>query len=45
VGSDWAKSDYYAQMGFTQLWLDARNIDIIYAHRVGDWASSAMRDA
>jgi glycerol-3-phosphate cytidylyltransferase len=30
VGSDWAKKDYYAQMGFTQKWLDDRNITLIY---------------
>ena len=30
VGSDWAKKDYYKQMGFTQKWLDERNITLIY---------------
>lgn len=30
IGSDWASKDYYAQMGFTQSWLDARNITLIY---------------
>lgn len=30
VGSDWAKKDYYAQMSFTQDWLDERNILLIY---------------
>jgi glycerol-3-phosphate cytidylyltransferase len=30
IGSDWANKDYYAQMGFTQDWLDARNIVLIY---------------
>lgn len=30
VGSDWATKDYYKQMGFTQDWLDAQNIVLIY---------------
>ena len=30
IGSDWAKKDYYLQMGFTQEWLDQKNIGLIY---------------
>lgn len=30
VGSDWAKKDYYAQMGFDQNFLDARGILLVY---------------
>lgn len=30
VGSDWAKKDYYAQMQFTQEWLDERDITLLY---------------
>ena len=30
IGSDWAKKDYYAQMGFTQDWLDERSIGLVY---------------
>lgn len=30
IGSDWARRDYYAQMGFTQDWLDQRGIGLIY---------------
>ena len=30
IGSDWAKKDYYAQMGFTQKWLDDKGITLIY---------------
>ena len=30
VGSDWAKKDYYTQMGFTQKWLDSKGILLIY---------------
>lgn len=30
IGSDWARRDYYAQMQFTQDWLDAQDISLIY---------------
>ena len=30
VGSDWARRDYYAQMGFDQDWLDERGIGMCY---------------
>jgi cytidyltransferase-like protein len=30
VGSDWAKKDYYAQMQFTQEWLDINGITLVY---------------
>lgn len=30
IGSDWARRDYYAQMGFTQDWLDERGIGLCY---------------
>ena len=30
IGSDWARKDYYAQMGFDQDWLDSRGIGMIY---------------
>ena len=30
IGSDWARKDYYLQMGFTQDWLDQRGIGLIY---------------
>lgn len=30
IGSDWARKDYYTQMGFTQMWLDKHNISLIY---------------
>lgn len=30
IGSDWAKKDYYAQMGFTQQWLDDHGLILIY---------------
>jgi glycerol-3-phosphate cytidylyltransferase-like family protein len=30
IGSDWARRDYYAQMGFDQDWLDERGIAMCY---------------
>ena len=30
IGSDWARRDYHAQMGFNQDWLDERGISLIY---------------
>lgn len=30
IGSDWAKKDYYKQMGFDQDWLDQRDISLAY---------------
>lgn len=30
IGTDWARKDYYAQMGFDQDWLDERDISLIY---------------
>lgn len=31
IGTDWANRDYYAQMQFTQGWLDSRGIQLVYA--------------
>jgi glycerol-3-phosphate cytidylyltransferase len=30
IGTDWAKKDYYAQMQFTQQWLDVHDILLVY---------------
>jgi len=30
IGSDWARKDYYSQMGFDQDWLDQRGIGLAY---------------
>lgn len=30
IGSDWAKKDYYSQMGFSQEWLDVQGIWLCY---------------
>jgi glycerol-3-phosphate cytidylyltransferase-like family protein len=41
IGSDWAKKDYYKQMGFTQEWLDKNDIVLIYVP-YSDFISSTM---
>lgn len=30
IGSDWARRDYYAQMGFDQDWLDEQGVGLCY---------------
>ena len=30
IGSDWARKDYYKQMGFDQDWLDEQGISLLY---------------
>jgi glycerol-3-phosphate cytidylyltransferase len=30
IGDDWARKDYYAQMQFTQKWLDQEDIQLVY---------------
>lgn len=30
IGDDWARRDYYAQMQFTQAWLDDLEIQLVY---------------
>jgi len=30
IGDDWARKDYYAQMQFTQTWLDKHDIGLVY---------------
>ena len=30
IGTDWARKDYYLQMGFTQDWLDEMDISLMY---------------
>ena len=32
IGDDWARKDYYAQMQFTQAWLDIQDIQLVYVH-------------
>jgi cytidyltransferase-like protein len=43
IGSDWASRDYYAQIGVTQAWLDARDITMIYVPYTDGISSSKLR--
>jgi len=43
IGSDWAKKDYYSQMGFTQDWLDRRGIGLVYFPYTENISSSLIR--
>jgi len=43
VGSDWAKKNYYKQMGFTQRWLDERNITLIYTPYTEGISSTSIK--
>jgi glycerol-3-phosphate cytidylyltransferase len=43
IGSDWARKDYCAQMGFTQDWLDERGISVIYIPYTAGISSTAIK--
>lgn len=43
IGSDWAKKDYYAQMGFTQEWLDQRGIGLAYVPYTKDISTTILK--
>jgi cytidyltransferase-like protein len=43
IGSDWARRDYYAQMGFSQDWLDERGISLIYIPYTAGISSTAIK--
>ncbi len=43
IGTDWANKDYYAQMGFTQEWLDIRNIVMVYIPYTKDVSSTIIK--
>jgi glycerol-3-phosphate cytidylyltransferase len=43
IGSDWARKDYYYQMGFDQDWLDERGIGLIYIPYVDGISSTAIK--
>ena len=45
IGDDWAKRDYYTQLGITQRWLDVNRIQLVYVPRTGDWSSTAIKNA
>lgn len=43
IGSDWAKKDYYTQMGFDQDWLDQRGIGLIYVPYTKEISSTKIK--
>jgi cytidyltransferase-like protein len=43
IGSDWAKRDYFDQMGFTVEWLDAHEISLIYLPRYRACSSTMLK--
>ena len=44
IGSDWARRDYYAQMGFDQDWLDERGIGLVYIPYTQGISSTAIKE-
>ena len=44
IGSDWARKDYYAQMGFDQDWLDERGIGLCYIPYTQGISSTAIKE-
>tara|TARA_Y100000389_G_scaffold114109_1_gene111257 strand:- start:4297 stop:4734 length:438 start_codon:yes stop_codon:yes gene_type:complete len=43
IGTDWASKNYYEQMGFTQEWLDIRNIVLVYIPYTQDISSTIIK--
>ena len=43
IGSDWARKDYYAQMGFDQDWLDERGIGLVYVPYTKEISSTNIK--
>jgi glycerol-3-phosphate cytidylyltransferase len=43
IGDDWAKKDYYAQMQFTQEWLDENDITLLYTPYTKNISSTIIK--
>ena len=43
VGTDWACKDYYAQMRFTQEWLDTMGITLVYVPYTTTISTTALK--
>lgn len=43
VGSDWATRNYYEQMNFSQIWLDAHGIGLCYVPYTQGISSTAIK--
>jgi glycerol-3-phosphate cytidylyltransferase len=44
IGSDWAQKDYYAQMQFTQEWLDEHGIVLVYVPYTSGISSTEIKE-
>jgi len=44
IDTGWAKLDYYAQMGFTQAWLDSEGILLCYLPRLEGISTTEIRE-
>ena len=44
IGTDWARRDYYKQMGFDQDWLDERGIALCYIPYSPGISSTAIKE-
>lgn len=44
IGSDWARRDYYSQMGFDQDWLDAQGIGLCYLPYTAGISSTEVKE-
>ena len=43
IGSDWARKNYYAQMDFSQDWLDENNIGLVYIPYTRDISTTEIK--
>jgi glycerol-3-phosphate cytidylyltransferase len=43
IGSDWARRDYYYQMGFDQDWLDVHGIGLVYIPYTDGISTTAIK--
>lgn len=43
IGSDWARKDYYEQLGISQEWLDSLDIQLIYVPYTQGISSTKLR--
>lgn len=43
IGSDWARKNYYEQMGFDQDWLDKKGISLLYIPYTQGISSTILR--
>jgi cytidyltransferase-like protein len=45
IGEDWKERDYFAQMQFTQAWLDARRIRLVYLRLLPNISATQIRNS